>query len=222
MPTVKPGRCVVALACLGGAAVSQSSGPDPRLDYHEFPGNSPLRRVAEAVMFHYGRNHFVQRPDGAYDLAVAPRTNAGALGPLCPSVRFYGQPQATGGNTAALVGSRHVLLANHSLPANATAQSRAFVFGFQLEAPIPPGAPPPTAFTFAAQNVYFGQEIVARDPTNDWAVLRLDRDVPATRRPLVVRAVPAAIAGDAAVTIGFSEAIPLKGQSTSVVAAGLG
>lgn len=193
--------------------------PDTRLEAYQFPANSRLARVAEAVLFHYGRANFVPRPDGSYDLAVSPRTHAGSLGPLCSTATYFGQPQATGGNVATLVGSRHVLLADHALPSGATASTRAFVFGYELKGP--PGPPVPT-FHFAEGDVYFGEEIVARDAANDWALVRLHRDVPPSRRPLILRELPSLVPGDPAVILGFPEHIPLKGQSVTVFSAGVG
>ncbi|MBK8913289.1 MAG: hypothetical protein IPM64_01590 [Phycisphaerales bacterium] len=137
------------------------------------------------------------------------------VGPLCPSARFYGQPQSAGGNTATLVGPRLVLLANHTLPTPINAATRAFAFGFHLNSPaIGPRA---SIFTFPVSDVYFGTRLVANSPSYDWALIELDRDVPPSRRPMVVQTTPTLFEGDAAAVLGFAEHIPLKGQFVTTV-----
>lgn len=191
---------------------------DDRQDRYEFPAGSMLSRAAEAVMFHYGTSQLTPGPNGTYQISVVPRTEFVPGQPWCPSVRYYRQPQSAGGTTAVLVGKRHVLVANHTLPVGATASSRAFVFGFELTAPWVPGDPV-TKFSFPASSVYFGETIVHSDFHNDWALIRLNRDVPGTTRPLVVRSRTGLDVGESAALIGFPEHIPLKGQAVEVFGA---
>ena len=222
---MNPAKCtfvalVIAALCPTAFAQSGVPAPDTRLEFYEFPAGTRLTRAAEAVMFHYNREAFVLN-NGAYELAVTPRTIAtyagSQLGPLCPSTRFYGQPQSAGGNTATLVGPRLVLLANHTLPTPINAATRAFVFGFQINEPF--NGTSPSVFTFRPSNVYYGTRLVANSPAHDWALIELDRDVPPARRPMVVNTTPSLAVGDDAAILGFAEHIPFKGQFVTVASA---
>jgi V8-like Glu-specific endopeptidase len=133
---------------------------------------------------------------------------------LCPTERFAGQTQL-GFCSGTLVAPDLVLTAGHCVreitpeKAPLELQSVRFVFGYRVEAEGSDNAAP-----ISADNVFAGKEVAGGDFTEDkqdWALVRLDRSVPANVAEPVSDWSPAAPKTNQAVfMIGYPDGLPLK------------
>jgi V8-like Glu-specific endopeptidase len=151
-------------------------GPDDRLEYGQVIGtefqrlaNSTATLVGAADVTCAGANCSLTTVPWTVD-PKSPGTNR-----LCNGVRFRGQP-SLGYCTGVLVGPKLIATAGHCTTANTCANTK-YVFDFNADAS---GANAPTSIP--TSSVYTCTSISTIYPSEDWALVTLDRPVP---RPIM-------------------------------------
>jgi hypothetical protein len=154
-------------------------GADDRLDVYQ--ESDALRlQLSKAVASLMAAGRVVDNEDGTFTIQSAAYLHSGL--PACPDEPFADQPTAAF-CTGFLVGPDLIATAGHCYDSGDLAATR-FVFGFEMEDETTP------VLTVDASQVYQGIEVVghALDGTDDYAVIRVDRDVTAPGAwPLEIR-----------------------------------
>jgi S1-C subfamily serine protease len=179
-------------------------GEDNRLEAYEAAAASPqmaatARRTGVALVSH---GNVVLGSDG--DIRVE-GPQLGPLYQLCESERFRDQPSAAR-CSGVLIDDDLVLTAGHCVSDARECGSRRFVFDFLYDAP---GVLAP----LSVDDLYHCRQVVARKEVlaEDWAVVQLDRPVPADRAPAVVaREATALTIGAQVALVGFGSGLPMK------------
>lgn len=181
-------------------------GEDDRLEPHEV-SDPTIRGMTEAVGAMVFRNDLTRLQNGDYRLETRPLSvpadNGGSYG-LCPDEPFADQPELPF-CSAFLVAPNIMVTAGHCVDFRPLTDL-AVVFGYQVN------AEGETPARLPASQVYFIDEIVhmKNNPREDYAVLRLERAAPASRRPLPFRRI-GRVPGDTPVgVIGHPLGLPLK------------
>lgn len=185
------------------------AGDDDRRDYFglrdDVPADALQKMLVDATVILTDKNDLTEQPDGSFELNVEPfrRRNF----PPCSGERFANQH--TGGWCSGfMVGSDVIVTAGHCGETAAEIQNTAYVFGFRVASDGDPGTT-----HFGADQVYFGQELIAHDlsPTGDFAIVRVDREITAPgAAPLQVRASGSIGLGQNIGVIGYPSGLPVK------------
>lgn len=210
-------------ACHGGPPVTGEEAPattraaviegDDRMEAYQAP-DAFTRKHALGTPALWLKNDLVDNGNGTTRLPTQPYTTKGER-PLCPGTKFLGQQRGPSLScTAFLVAPNLIATARHCLT-NWGRQWHDFtvVFGHQYAGST---TPPPSSVPNG--DVYTLVELVAQGQAQlaDWAVLRLNRDVPASRPIFGVD--PAGAPGIAQfvslsttmATLGYPDGLPLK------------
>jgi V8-like Glu-specific endopeptidase len=130
--------------------------------------------------------------------------------PICSDERFIDQP-TLGFCSGILIDDNLNLIvtAGHCIENQSDCQNTAFVFNYQMADANTP------ITTFPESDVYYGQEIVAHSEdesgtrTEDWTIVRVDRDI-VDHEALPVRTAGIIEEGDPVVTIVHQAGLPVK------------
>lgn len=218
--------CVLLLAAAGCSANADDSavasidesliyGPDNRLEYGQVLGTE-FQRLANSTATMVNTAN-VACAGANCSLATTPWTvdpKSAGTNRLCSGVRFRAQP-ALGYCTGVLVGPKLIATAGHCTVVNACADTK-YVFDFNADAS---GANAPTSVP--TSSVYTCASVSTIYPTEDWALVTLDRPVP---RPVMnVRYTGAPVLNTPISILGYPYGIPNKisptGTATDVTGA---
>lgn len=184
------------------------SGTDDRIEAKSY-ADPKLSRLIYSVPGMWLAKTLTPNTDGTVTLSRLPYTKY-ADAPLCSNTKFYGQPRGEGlACTAFLVAPDMVATAQHCLTEWGWSWSDwRLVFGYQYDSLglLPTRVP--------TKDVYTPVEVVGQSP--DWAVLRLDREVPTWRPVFALDKVGRPDDSQfrefvrSVVAIGYGEGLPLK------------
>lgn len=184
------------------AIIPSIYGADDRRDLYE--ASPEHRKIAESVAAFLPKDKFTELGKSGHWFFKAEAWEKSGDDPLCPEVRFRGQPSGSL-CTATLVAPKLVLTAAHCVQNDACAGHKiAFGYGMTVKNRWPT--------QFAAAELYECSVFESNydlDSGEDWAILALDRPVPPERAPLKI----AEASGDPAAkvfTIGTPAGLPLK------------
>jgi len=229
--------CVLALTLLTAAFAAAQTVPDGRLDYYEFATDPELVRYAEAACTVIEGVDLVPTPGDDFLLLADPWVLLNGCSqlhpcevPLCPDIRFFGQPSAglgaVGGNpfegrggSCILVAPDLVLTAGHLVSSDAQCHARRFIFDFaQFVGPGGGSPSEPGTVPVSAEDVFDCAEFVATGLVEgfDWTLVRLDRPV-VGHRPLDVRRSGEPAIGTPVANLGHPDRLPLKAEASEVV-----
>jgi hypothetical protein len=184
-------------------------GPDDRTDWYAI-GDERVRRLAKASVALFNAASTERTSDGQFKLKTRRLRDVWGL---CAKENFADQ-QSGAYCSGTLVGEDAVLTAGHCVReiSNASNVPYAnfinFIFGFQIERQ---GNTGPT--TLPASQVFHGKEVIAGKMvgTLDWALVRLERSVPASlAQPVMAWRVGPVETGQKVFVLGFPSGIPLK------------
>jgi hypothetical protein len=176
-------------------------GADDRLDLHEVEDPAVVEAWESTVAI-VSVADLTDEGDDTYSLPGAPLSSAY---PLCSSERFLDQP-VPAYCSGFLVAPDLVATAGHCVTGLPDCSAAAFVFGFRM---LGPGRP---VLRFPKSQVYFCSGVAALhegDDTEDWAVVRLDREVP-DHRPLPIRRSGKVAGSRPLLVIGHPLGLPAK------------
>lgn len=192
------------------------------------------RAVADATAFMFQKASLIDNGNGTYRINTTPFTSAGP-GPVCTTDPLYGEPRAPHGRTAFLVGAdgfKAMLTAPHDTTAGFNPKDFAVIFG--LHDTLVGGVCQPANFSsIPAANVYFPPvlSVIANtfSPTDpqpaDYMLFQLDRDAPASVRPLALRREGKPDIGDPLLVVGhygwFATQIGTGGVIEAITPGGL-
>lgn len=184
------------------------SGTDDRKDLHQLGTSAEdtlHRKLAASTVILTDKNNLTKQTDGSFVLDVRSFRQDGL--PPCPGERFASQN--TGGWCSGfLVGDDVLVTAGHCGGTETKIKDTAYVFGFEVDAAGGTGTT-----HFAADQVYFGKELLAHDlsPAGDFAIVRVDRAVTSPgAEPLEVRASGSPEVGGNIGVIGYPSGLPVK------------
>jgi Trypsin-like peptidase domain len=123
--------------------------------------------------------------------------------PICAGEPLRGQPSGPWCSSF-LVAPDLVMTASHCL-ADWFCPFTRFVFGYRADA----GGQNPVT-TVPATDVYSCARVAARNETQDWAIIKLDRPVPPSRQPLPIRTTGTVALGRPTTSIGYTLGTPVK------------
>lgn len=189
-------------ACASVAATPEAVayGADDRVEVYETTSNVHRAVAESAVAMHVSASQVdASNPN---DVQILARGTVGESQRLCPSERFFDQPNP-GDCSGTLIDSRHILTAGHCV-ARCNAASM-WVLGYRY---VSAG----TLATLTTNDVYSCASISARRVTGssgDYAVIALDREVVGHTPAEVNRTHPLA-AGTGLTLIGHPDGMPMK------------
>ncbi|MBN1444447.1 MAG: trypsin-like peptidase domain-containing protein [Planctomycetes bacterium] len=176
-------------------------GADDRRDVYQVT-DPDLLAAWDSTVALVSRSDLSSGPGGSYTL---PSRTFGVDYDLCPAEPYFDQPDPAW-CSGFLVAPDLVATAGHCVEVGQDCADVAFVFGFRmLDAATP-------VLTFEASQVYFCRGIVGGmvdDAGADWAVIRLDREVP-DHEPLPIRRQGKIEDGAPLVIIGHPSGLPAK------------
>jgi trypsin-like peptidase len=153
-------------------------GTDNRKDIYQVT-DPALVKLWESTVVVVSRSDLHNNGNGTYSL---PSTSLQVMENVCPTERFAAQP-SPGFCSGFLVAPQVMATAGHCVETSSDCGDTAFVFGFKMADATTP------VLTFPAAQVYFCSGIIASyhpDDLADWALIRLDRQVP-DHAPLPIR-----------------------------------
>ena len=179
-------------------------GSDDRKDLYE--ASPEHRKLAESVAAFLPKDKFTEvGKTGTWFFKVPPLEKIGTT-PLCPEVRFRGQPSGSS-CTATLVAPRLVLTAAHCVVNDDVCAGHKIAFGYGMT--IKNRWPT----NFAAADLYDCSVVKTgydHESGIDWALVSLDRPVPPERAPLKIAEGATGDPGTKIFTIGTPAGLPLK------------
>jgi hypothetical protein len=186
---VKKLLCIALAAAAGGA---HAQTPALRSYCHATPEE---RAVADATAFMIQKSQLIDNGNGTYRINTTPFTTVGS-GPVCTSDPLYGAARAPSGRTAFVVGGdgfKAMVTAPHATTAGFNPNDFAVIFG--LHDTLTGGICTPANFTaIPAANVYFPPTLSviantysASAQPADYMLFQLDRNLPASVKPLALR-----------------------------------
>ncbi len=197
-----------ALACQGQKEQLDNQtqevvfGEDDRLDVYEYPDESwrALARRSVVAMF---RDWDLDQSDP--ENVQIPAATLGESYALCADQRFRDQPSAAS-CSGTLVDDDLILTAGHCVNESDCGQT-SFLFDFYYEAPG-------QLAHISSESVYHCQQVLSwalSDDGTDFAVVRLDRPVDASRQPVsIFRGESPPDPGSEVIMLGFPSGIPAK------------
>lgn len=193
-------------------------GPDDRKDWSDI-ADPEVKRLATASVALFASADL--QPDGAERVRLRTRP-LGEIHGLCADETFATQPSGAF-CSGTLVKDDVVLTAGHCVrelsadPEIPYINAVSFVFSYRVETAGAPAATAiPRAQVFKGRQVLTGE--LAGRRGKDWALVRLDRAVPASLATPVTRrrAAPAKV-GDGVYVIGYPSGLPLKYAPGAIV-----
>lgn len=204
--------------------VSQAiiAGADDRIESYPFPAPEVRwQRYALSVPAMWLASTLSSDgTNGGSTTSPLSRYEAVAGQPLCRDTKFWGQPRASVGCTAFLVAPNIVATASHCLSEWGHQWSDwRLVFDYQYSNGY--SSISPFSFSVRSKDVYAPVQLIAKDDGGDWALLRLDREVPAWRPILGVDESSAPSLPmfsnfiQNVATLGYGAGLPLKYSNSS-------
>lgn len=182
-------------------------GEDDRLDLSGIQHRG-MQQLADSTVLLTLKSHLNYQSETDTFLVTGPPV--GKKRNLCETETAFVDQPAPGYCSGTLVGPDLVLTAGHCVTDQSECNMTAMVFGYSETVA---GAHPAK---FAANEVYNCQSIVARSEKPDWAVVRLEREVP-NHFPLPVeRGAVSVRTGDRVFAIGHPHGMPTKVTSGTV------
>lgn len=204
----------IALAAAAGATYAQTPALRNYCD-----ATPEERAIADATAFMFQKVTLIDNGNDTYRINATPFTSYGSF-PICPSEPLYGTPQAPNGRTAFLVGNdgfEAMVTAPHAPGSGFDPNAYAVIFG--LHETLVGGVCQPANYSAIPKaNVYFPPEdpvIVntfssASPRPADYMLFQLDKDVPATRKPLALRRSGKPNLGDPLLVVGHFSQFPMQ------------
>jgi V8-like Glu-specific endopeptidase len=185
---------------------------DPRREAYD--GGDPMLTHADMLVVYAWA--LEPAPGHVYHLTVAPWVTLYETLPACTPRDYHGQPRNPYGGSGVLVGPDLLLTVRHLINSVTACDGLKFIFGYgnfspnQWQMTCAPGSDQ-CWVTIPQADVYDCADVVLGDGAgDDWAVVRLDRDV-AGGTPLEIRRDSTPPAEDTKMTIvGHPNHIPLK------------
>jgi V8-like Glu-specific endopeptidase len=177
-------------------------GVDNRMEVYQVSDLKILEAAASTVMLVESAN-ITANGNGTYTLD-SQTFNQSYSNNLCADEPYRDQP-VPGRCSGFLVGPDLIATAGHCITSENECSNNVFVFGFDMQGPGQP------KLTLPASDVYFCQGIVGRvqDGVEDWALIRLDREVTG-RDPLPIRRENKIPDGQSVTVIGHPVGLPKK------------
>ncbi len=219
---VRTGMAMFGMALLAsgaGFSLAESSvrpriirPPDDRKDY--VATSAMLQGIGDAVCAFVTNDAITDNGDGTFTINAD--TLATNRSPLCAGEPFGDQPTAAF-CTATLIAPNALVTAGHCLDDNGTRTDLSTfycVFDYAVkQAGVNPS-------TFNADQLVRVSEVLGlvneADTANDWAVVRLEREITG-RTPVPVRSSGSVAVGQSLVAIGFGAGLPMKFSDNSTV-----
>ncbi len=194
------------VGCVGADGADSSAGPlvygaDDRLEYYQLSTPVSLA-LADSTAGVLRSTAVTLRTDGNYQVNTS-SSFAGSY-QLCTDEPFRSQPNPAF-CTAFLVAPNLVATAGHCLRTTTDCSTTTFVFGFRMESATTVRSVVPAADVYRCAAIVSRQETT----TNDWGLIRLDRNVTG-HTPLAIRRSGAIAGGTSVAVAGHPAGLPFK------------